>query len=349
MRQLRATGSLQEKVPDRAGVDRNVEAEGCKEAEGTACAPWGRCRYDMPPSAASERARSGHALTVNLLPPCEVPPWDRSRRSKLDASCKCHRWDRGWSLEANLYLKSAMCECYANSKRRNVASRRPRHPTHLSCITACMNSGAQHLQRSGVPTTTPTSRKPRQPAVTSWLRCDLQQGNFDGNHKTRQTLNPTRFPHWGGQLAGKPIKHDQLSISCAVGVGRWPLPTEIGTRVSYHDSKFTPLERRHTNRTERSSFEHRLVSPACEHSHLHSWCVDCEHSATFRSDYNADKALAFPRRCPISPLSQVCTKGQYCRRWATRQRRDGGWALRAPNCAGWHGSRARQSPSVTCV
>lgn len=39
MRQLRATGSLQEKVPDRAGVDRNVEAEGCKEAEGTACAP----------------------------------------------------------------------------------------------------------------------------------------------------------------------------------------------------------------------------------------------------------------------------------------------------------------------
>ena len=39
MRQLRTTGSLQEKVPDRAGVDRNVEAEGCKEAEGTACAP----------------------------------------------------------------------------------------------------------------------------------------------------------------------------------------------------------------------------------------------------------------------------------------------------------------------
>jgi hypothetical protein len=53
-------------------------------------------------------------------------------------------------------------------------------------------------------------------------------------------------------------------------------------RVSYHDStsKFTRdprmlgLERlsrgRHTNRTERSYFEHRLVSPACEHSHLHS-------------------------------------------------------------------------------
>ncbi len=40
MRQLRTTGPLQEKVPDRrAGVDRNVEAEGCKEAEGTACAP----------------------------------------------------------------------------------------------------------------------------------------------------------------------------------------------------------------------------------------------------------------------------------------------------------------------
>jgi hypothetical protein len=30
MRQLRTTGSLQEKVPDRAGVDRNLEAAGCK-------------------------------------------------------------------------------------------------------------------------------------------------------------------------------------------------------------------------------------------------------------------------------------------------------------------------------
>ena len=56
-----------------------------------------------------------------------------SRRSKLDASCKCHRWDYGWALEANLYLKSAMCACYANSKRQNVASRWPRHPTHQSC------------------------------------------------------------------------------------------------------------------------------------------------------------------------------------------------------------------------
>ncbi len=121
--------------------------------------PKGTCIYDMPPSAAYQRARSGHALTAILLPPCEVQP---------------------------------------------------------------------------------------------------------------NSTNPTRFPHRGGQLAGKPIKHDQLSISCAVGVGRWPLPTEIGTRDSNRDSKFTPLERRHTDRTEMSYFEHRLVSPACEHCRLHS-------------------------------------------------------------------------------
>ena len=111
------------------------------------------------------------------------------------------------------------------------------------------------------------------------------------------STNPTRFPHRGGQLAGKPIKHDQLSISCAVGVGRWPLPTEIGTRDSNRDSKFTPLERRHTDRTEMSYFEHRLVSPLV---HIHP-DVDYARCGARVHEVRGRREKTAPERCSALP------------------------------------------------
>ncbi len=124
-----------------------------------------------------------------------------------------------------------------------------------------------------------------------------------------------------GQLAGKPIKHDQLSISCAVGVGRWPLPTEIGTRDSNRDSKFTPLERRHTDRTEMSYFEHRLVSPLV---HIHP-DVDYARCGARVHEVRGRREKTAPERCSALPsealyaasCNHVATSAQTCRKRST--------------------------------